>query len=112
MIEWCSPLFGILGSLFGQLLCEASVESFDGREWRPVPLSDPSDIELVRGGFTECEVGSCCRFLLLWLWEWEWGLWLWVGLRRGAQVEVDCIPMLALLFTRLTSGVRCIYELV
>ena len=49
--------------LFGQLLCEARVESFDGREWEPIPLSDPSDIELVRGGFMEFGAENCCRLL-------------------------------------------------
>ena len=33
MIGWRSPLFGISVPPFGQLLCEASVESLDGREW-------------------------------------------------------------------------------
>jgi len=61
MTEWHSPLFGIFEPGFGQLLCEASVESLDGRELGPVPLSDPSDIELVRGGFTERGAGNCCR---------------------------------------------------
>ena len=61
--ELRSPLFGILAPLFGQLLCEVRVESLDGREWGPVPLSDPSDIELVRGGLTEWGAGNCCRLL-------------------------------------------------
>jgi hypothetical protein len=36
---------------------------FRRSEWEPIPLSDPSDIELVRGGFMELGAGTavgCC----------------------------------------------------
>lgn len=65
----CSPLVGIFVPLFGQLPCETNVETLDGLELEPIPLSDPSDIELVRGGFKERGAGNCCRLLLPWLWE-------------------------------------------
>ena len=91
--EWCSPLAGILAPPFDQLLCEASVESLDGREWGPVPLSDPSDIEWVHG------TGSGDLLSVVTA--------VTVGVRAGIGV-VGLTE--ALLFTRLTSGVRCIYE--
>ena len=45
------------------LLYEARVEILYGRGWEPIPLSDPSDIKLVRGGFMELGLGSCCLLL-------------------------------------------------
>jgi len=101
-----SPLLGILAPLFGQLLCETSIESLDGRGWRPIPLSDPSDIELIRSGFVGRGVGGCCWLILL-------RLRGRVGIGVMSRIEVSCImPRLGLPRTRLTSGVRCIYEMV